>query len=416
MPRSRPKPDRVAMISLHTSPLATPGVGDAGGLNVYVAELATALGRHGVEVEILTRRSDPATPEVVPLAERVTVRHLAAGPPEPVAKEQLPGLVDEFAASLRPLAAGYDLIHSHYWLSGLAALRVDQDHHHTSVRPPLVHTMHTMARVKNAALADDQQAEPEPRADGEALIVKSAEGLTANTGEEAAELRDHYGAAPDRITIVPPGVDLDVFHPCDQRESRDLLDIGAEAEVILFVGRIQPLKAPDVLIRAVAELIKQQPRRRERLKLIIIGSPSGPDRDWADTLPELADSLQVGELVEFRPHSERLELYRWYCASDIVAVPSHNESFGLVALEAQACTRPVVAADVGGLRHAVADGRTGILVGGHGPQDWASALGSLLDDPDRAVRLGQAGIDHARGFSWDASAEATLRAYRTAMG
>ncbi len=402
------------MISLHTSPLATPGVGDAGGLNVYVAELATALGRQGVEVEIMTRRSDPDTPDVVPLAERVTVRQLPAGPPEPVRKEQLPGLVAEFADALRPMAGGFDLIHSHYWLSGLAALALDQQQLGGPARPPLVHTMHTMARVKNAALADDQRAEPEPRADGEAKIVRLAEALTANTPDEAADLRTLYDAASERIAIVPPGVDLDVFHPCDQLESRTKLGVPMDAELILFVGRIQPLKAPDVLIRAAAELIRQQPSRRDRLRLIIIGSPSGPDRDWADTLPELADSLQVGDLVEFRPHSERLKLYRWYCASDLVAVPSHNESFGLVALEAQACTRPVVAADVGGLRHAVADGRTGILVDGHDPADWARALGSLLDDPERAVQLGRAGIQHAAGFSWDRSAEATLQAYRRA--
>ena len=395
------------MVSLHTSPLATPGVGDAGGLNVYVAELATALGRQGVEVEIMTRRADPETPEVVPLAEGVTVRQVTAGPPEPVRKEQLPGLVGEFADHLRPLIGGFDVIHSHYWLSGLAALELAE-------RPPLVHTMHTMARVKNAALAEDQRAEPEPRADGESMIVKSAEGLTANTPDEAADLRRLYGAESERITIVPPGVDLDVFHPCDQLESRTKLGVPMDAELILFVGRIQPLKAPDVLIGAAAELIKERPSRRDRLRLIIIGSPSGPDRDWADTLPELAESLQVGDLVEFRPHSERLELYRWYCASDLVAVPSHNESFGLVALEAQACTRPVVAADVGGLRHAVADGRTGVLVAGHDPADWAQALGSLLDDHDRAAELGRAGIEHAAGFSWDRSADATLQAYRRA--
>lgn len=411
-----PTPGRVAMISLHTSPLATPGVGDAGGLNVYVAELATALGRAGVEVEIMTRRADTETPDLVPLAERVSVRQIPAGPPAPVIKENLPGLIPEFADALRRQVAGFDLIHSHYWLSGLAALHLDQRQQSGPRRPPLVHTMHTMARVKNAALADDQRAEPEPRAEGEAAIIRAAESLTANTPDEATDLNRLYGADPSRITIVPPGVDLDVFHPCDQLESRTLLGVPLDTDVILFVGRIQPLKAPDILIRAVAELIKDQPGRRDRLKLIIIGSPSGPDRDWADTLPELAESLQIKELVEFRPHSERLELYRWYCASDLVAVPSHNESFGLVALEAQACTRPVVAADVGGLRHAVVDGRTGLLISGHDPRDWAKALGSLLDDHDLAVRLGRAGIDHAADFSWDASAEATLRAYRKAMG
>jgi len=275
--------------------------------------------------------------------------------------------------------------------------------------------MHTMARVKNAALGAAQQAEPDVRDRGEAEIVTVADGLTANTRDEATELIEFYAARPSQITIVPPGVDLHTFHPCDQPKSRAQLGVPLRAQVILFVGRVQPLKAPDVLIKSLAELIRTEPARRDRLQLIIIGSPSGPESDWARTLPVLAAELGVADLVDFRPHSARSELFRWYCASDLVGVPSHNESFGLVALEAQACARPVVATDVGGLRHAVDDGQTGVLVSGHDPQDWAKAMATVLDDADEALRLGINAAIHASAFSWDNTAAATLGAYHHAL-
>ena len=402
-------PRRLAMISMHTSPLATPGVGDAGGLNVYVVELIRRLGERGLEVDVYTRRQG-TEPEVVVVNEHVRVIHVAAGPPGPVAKEELPDLVSDFSAELDAVTPRYDLLHSHYWLSGLVAAELSDRH-----GLPFVHTMHTMAKVKNAARAAGHQSEPDLREQGEARIVEAAEMLTANTRDEAADLVELYRARPDGITVVPPGVDLHTFHPCDQPRSRSLLGVAADAEVVLFVGRIQPLKAPDALIRAVAELVRLDPSRRERLRLIIIGSPSGPEAAWSATLPRLARSLGIAELVEFRPHSPRDELFRWYCVSDVVGVPSYNESFGLVALEAQACGRPVVATDVGGLRHAVEDQQTGYLVGSHDPTDWAKALARVLDDPDEAVRLGINGAIHASGFSWDNTAAATLAAYHVAL-
>ncbi len=398
------------MISMHTSPLATPGVGDAGGLNVYVAELSRRLGERGIKVDVFTRADADSPPGTAEVNEYTRVISVAAGPPGPVAKESLPELVGAFAERLDPLIGAYDLIHAHYWLSGLAGLTLADDH-----AIPLVHTMHTMARVKNASLTLDQDSEPDVRERGEAEIVARAQVLTANTSDEAAELVHHYGARPERITVVPPGVDLHTFHPCDQSQSRSLLGVPLDAEVILFVGRIQPLKAPDVLIRAVAELAARSPQRRRRLELIIIGSPSGPNARWAGTLAPLAAELGVTRLVEFRPHSAREELFRWYCASDVVGVPSHNESFGLVALEAQACGRPVVATDVGGLRHAVEDRETGLLVGGHRPGAWADALAELLDDDYLRARMGATAAAHASRFSWDNTAAATLRGYHQAL-
>jgi D-inositol-3-phosphate glycosyltransferase len=401
---------RVALFSLHTSPLATPGVGDAGGLNVYVAELAKRLGERGLGVDVFTRRGDRDLPDVVHINEYARVIQLTAGPVAEVAKEDLPDHLDDFAAAMEPYVGDHQVLHSHYWLSGMVARTLRSRH-----RIPMVHTMHTMARVKNELRGDGHATEPDVRERGEAEIVAAADILTANTSDEAAELQRHYGARPEQIAVVPPGVDLHTFHPCDQPKSRAQLGVAQDAEVILFVGRIQPLKAPDVLIRATARLVAADPERRQRLRLIIIGSPSGPESAWAKTLPGLAQDLGIADVVEFRPHSPRAELFRWYCVSDVVGVPSHNESFGLVALEAQACGRPVVATDVGGLRHAVDDGTTGLLVPGHDPAEWATALGSILDDPEGTQWLGASAAVHAATFSWSNTAASTLRAYAAAQ-
>jgi D-inositol-3-phosphate glycosyltransferase len=402
-------PQRIAMISMHTSPLATPGVGDAGGLNVYVAEVARRLGERGIKVDVFTRAEDDS-PDIVDVNEHTRVVQLTAGPREPVLKEDLPQLVPVFADALSRRLEDHHLLHSHYWLSGMVGLDLARRH-----RLPLVHTMHTMARVKNDALGAQQATEPGVRERGEAAIVGAADVLTANTSDESEELQHHYAATAAQIVIVPPGVDLHTFHPCDQPKSRAQLGVGQDDEVVLFVGRIQPLKAPDVLIRAVAELVRRQPSRRDRLRLIIIGSPSGPQGHWAQTLRPLAAELGVDDLVELRPHSPRGELFRWYCVSDVVGVPSHNESFGLVALEAQACGRPVVATDVGGLRHAVRDTQTGMLVPGHGTHEWADALAALLDDPGERLRMGANAAGHSSRFSWDNTAAATLTAYHAAQ-
>jgi len=401
-------PQRIAMVSLHTSPLATPGVGDAGGLNVYVAEVARRLGERGIAVDVFTRAEGDG-PEVVEVNEHTRVVHVEAGPRQPVAKEELPALLPAFTEALEARLDGHDLLHSHYWLSGQAALPLARRH-----RLPMVHTMHTMARVKNGSLRADQAGEPDVRERGEAEVVAGADVLTANTSDEAAELQQHYAADPARIAVVPPGVDLHTFHACNQPASRAQLGVDADHDVVLFVGRIQPLKAPDVVIRAVAELVRRDPGRRERLRLIVIGSPSGPQAAWAGSLAPLAAELGVADLVELRAHYPRAELFRWYCVCDVVAVPSHNESFGLVALEAQACGRPVVATDVGGLRHAVRDGHTGLLVPGHEPGRWADALAAVLDDPAERARMGANAAAHASRFSWDNTAAATLGAYHAA--
>lgn len=405
----------VAMVSVHTSPLSQPGTGDAGGLNVYVVETAKRLAARGVEVDIFTRRTSAALGERVQLVPGVTVHHIAAGPYEGLGKDDLPGQLCAFAAGMMRVGASkpeghYDLVHSHYWLSGQVGwLAADR------WRVPLIHTMHTMARVKNSSLADGDTPEPTGREIGEEQVVAAATKLVANTPGEARELIDMYGADERKVEVVTPGVDLDAFAPTDadgRRAARAELGIEQDAEVVLFVGRIQPLKAPDVLVKAVAKLVERQPGCRSRLRLVIVGGPSGSGLDKPLALQTLARELGVKDIVDFVPPVNRGQLVRWFHAADVVAVPSHSESFGLVAIEASAAGTPVVAARVGGLPTAVGDG--GVLVDGHNPSDWADALGALLDDDERRATLGAKAAAHAQQFSWEASVDRLMHIYASA--
>jgi D-inositol-3-phosphate glycosyltransferase len=405
------------MLSVHTSPLEQPGTGDAGGLNVYVVETARRLAQRGTEVEIFTRATASDLPPVAELAPGVLVRHVVAGPFEGLSKNDLPGQLCAVAAGVMRVEARqepgwYDLVHSHYWLSGQVGwLAADRWH------VPLVHTMHTMAKVKNASLAEGDTPEPQVRVIGEEQVVAAADRLLANTRDEARELIDLYRARPGRVVVVPPGVDLDVFTPGGpdgRRAARRRLGLPAEARLLLFVGRIQPLKAPDVLVRAAAELLRAEPHRRDDLVVAVVGGPSGTGLERPEELQTLTRELGLQDVVRFHPPAPRDELADWYRAADLVAVPSYNESFGLVAVEAQACGTPVVAARVGGLVTAVRDGVTGRLVEGHDPREWARVLGGLLDDDATRRSLQAAAVRHAGAFGWDATVDATLDVYGAA--
>lgn len=403
---------RVAMLSVHTSPLAQPGTGDAGGLNVYVAEVARQLAARGTEVEIFTRATTGSLPPIVEMSPGVLVRHVTAGPFEGLGKNDLPGQLCAFAAGVMRAEAArpegfYDVIHSHYWLSGqvgwLATDRWDV---------PLVHTMHTMARVKNLHLASDDTREPLGREIGEVQVVQAADRLVANTALEARELVDLYAAAPAKVRVVPPGVDLDVFTPGSRKAARLGLGIPRDALMLLFVGRIQPLKGPDVLLRAAAELLRRRPDWRDRLVVGVLGGPSGAGLARPRQLEELAAELGIHDVVRFVPPVDRATLACWYRAADVVTVPSHNESFGLVAIEAQACGTPVVAAEVGGLPVAVGD--AGLLVPTHRTDDWADAIEALLTDDARRDELGRRSVAHAAGFGWRATTDRLLEVYAEA--
>ena len=407
-------PRRVAMLSVHTSPLDQPGTGDAGGMNVYIVELARQLARAGSEVEIFTRTTSRELPAVVDLAPGVLVRHVVAGPFEGLGKAELPGQLCTFAREvLRTEAAHepgyYDVLHSHYWLSGqVGALARDR------WGVPLVHSMHTMAKVKNQMLAAGDASEPMSRVIGEEQVVEAADLTVANTTEERRQLIDLYGASPDRVRVINPGVDLGVFQPGDRSAARARLGFAADAHVAMFVGRIQPLKAPDVVIHAVAELLRRRPDLRPRLVVPVIGGPSGSGLDTPDALATLAELLGVRDVVRFVAPVEQSRLVDYYRAASVVLVPSYNESFGLVAIEAQACGTAVIAANVGGLPTAVRDGRTGTLVDGHDPMDYAGALERLLVDPALLAEMGRNATLHAQQFGWERTAQRTLEAYALA--
>ena len=406
-------PKRVAMISVHTSPLEQPGTGDAGGMNVYVAETAKELAARGIEVDIFTRRTTSTTPVEVDLVPGVRVRHVTAGPYEGLSKLDLPGQLCAFSAGIMQAGLSvpedhYDLVHSHYWLSGQVGwLAADR------WRVALVHTMHTMARVKNLHLADGDTPEPRGREIGEAQVVEAADRLVANTEGEARELIELYAARPGKVSVVPPGVDLTTFTPGDRAAARRELGLATDGDLLLFVGRIQPLKAPDVLLRATHELIQRDPTRRATLTVAVVGGPSGSGLARPHELEELAASLGIAELVRFVKPVERPVLAQWYRAADLVVVPSYSESFGLVAIEAQACGTPVVAADVGGLPTAVGD--AGLLVDGHETIQWADATESLLRDPQRRESMARKGLEHAQQFGWAATTDRLLAVYRQAV-
>jgi D-inositol-3-phosphate glycosyltransferase len=386
------------MLSVHTSPLDPPGGGDAGGMNVYIVETAKRMADAGIAVEIFTRATSSSQPRCVEMHPGVAVRHVVAGPFEGLSKSELPGQLCAFtAAVLRAEAhheAGwYDLVHSHYWLSGQVGwLARDR------WGVPLVHSAHTLSKVKNAALADGDAPEPLVRVAGEQQVVAEADRLIASTEQERDELVAHYGADPMRVDVVPPGVDLATFSPGPADRAK--LGIADDARVLLFAGRLQPLKAPDLLLRALAVLRAQEPRAY----VVIVGAPSGTDPDW---LPGLASHLGVP--AKFVPPVGRAELAAYYRAADLTVVPSYNESFGLVALESLACGTPVVAAAVGGLPTAV--GEAGILVEGHDPEVWAGALAQALRQPPdpRAARR------QASHFSCDRTTAGLLRSYRDAL-
>ena len=394
---------------VHTSPLDQAGTGDAGGMNIYVVEAAQNMAAMGVQVDIFTRRTNTDIADVVEVSPGVRVIQLNVGPVSGVTKEQLPKLIPELSVAFTQAMSNdhYDVIHSHYWISGKVAMPVAKE-----LGIPLVHTMHTMARVKNLNLAEGETPEPMIRVQGETQVVAAADALVANTDAEAASLVSLYEACPDNVLVVSPGVNLKVFTPGSGRAAaREVVGLDKDAHIITFVGRIQPHKGPEVLIRAIAEMVSHSPHLRQKLITNIIGGASGANQSEVERLKELVSWLGIADVVRFAPPVPREDLPQWYRASDLVCVPSYSESFGLVALEAQACGTPVVATAVGGLRTAVADGISGVLVDGHDPRAWSSVLARLLQEPQRRVLLSMGAVEHASHFGWDATSRGTLDIY-----
>lgn len=394
--------ERVAMLSVHTSPLAQPGTGDGGGMNVYVRSLASSLARAGVACDVFTRADHPALSTVVEVEPGFRVVHIDAGPRGTLAKRALPQLVDELAAAARrhitDAGDGYDVLHANYWISGQVGHRLKHD-----LDLPLVATFHTLARVKAEAGVDDDPAE---RARVEGEVVRCADLMVAATDDECRTLVADYAAEPDRVEVIPPGVDHAIFFPGDRAAARRRLRLPAARPVLLFVGRIQPLKGADLAVRALASLTDP------RAELVVVGGPSGPDGAGEVTrLHDLAEELGVAGRVRWfepQPHAALADYYR---AADVCLVPSRSESFGLVALEAAACGTPVVASNVGGLRSLVDHGHTGFLVDGREAADYAAHVERLLADPAFAEELGISAAARSGRYTWSITAARLRRLY-----
>jgi D-inositol-3-phosphate glycosyltransferase len=406
---------KIATLMVHTSPLDQAGMGDAGGMNVYVVETAKKMAQAGVSVDIFTRANHPNLPDTVEIAEGVNVKHLVAGPFEGLSKEELPSqlgaLTSAFMNYQKQLPKDYySLLHSHYWISGQLGWVVSE-----ATGIPLIHTMHTTAKVKNLNLAQGEQPEPHTRAIGEEQVVKASTALIANTDAEAASLVSLYDACPDNVFVVAPGVDLESFSPADGKAAaRVRLNIAPDAIMLTFVGRIQPHKGPDVLLRAAAEMVTHSPHLRAKLAVVIMGGTSGSINEL-EKIKLLAKFLKIEDITHFVNPVSRKVLPDWYRASDLVCVPSYSESFGLVALEAQACGTPVVATAIGGLRTAVSDGISGSLVDGHDPKAWSAVISRLIMEPQRRLLLSMGAIEHASHFGWENTARKTLDVYDWAL-
>ena len=410
------KKSHIATLMVHSSPLDQAGTGDAGGMNVYVVESAKKMAAAGVNVDIFTRTNHPNLPETVEIADGVNVKHLVAGPFEGLSKEELPSQLGALTSSFMNYQKQlpndyYSLLHSHYWISGQLGWMVSE---RTGI--PLIHTMHTTAKVKNLNLADDEKPEPQTRAIGEEQVVKASTGLIANTDAEAASLVSLYEACPDNVFVVAPGVDLQTFSPGSGKSAaRIKLNIAPDAIMLTFVGRIQPHKGPDVLLRAVAEMVTHSPHLKAKLAVVIMGGASGSGLNELEKLKVLAKFLKIEDVTHFVAPVKRDELANWYRASDLVCVPSYSESFGLVALEAQACGTPVVATAIGGLRTAVSDGISGSLVDGHDPKAWSAVISRLIAEPQRRLLLSMGAVIHASHFGWENTAHKTLEVYDWAL-
>ncbi|MEX1009144.1 MAG: glycosyltransferase [Acidimicrobiia bacterium] len=390
---------RVAMLSVHTSPLAQPGSGDAGGMNVYVHALASALARAGVAVDVLTRLEHPEQPPVVVVEPGYRVMHIEAGPCAPVPRHAFPELVAPFGeaarATLERCGTDYDVLHANYWVSGAVGHRLKHE-----LDLPLVTTFHSLDRVRaSVGLGDEITLRPRV----EAEVVRCADLVIAATSDERDQLVRYYGADPERVEIVPQGVDPRLFSPGDQAAARRALRLD-DGPVLLFVGRIQPLKGVDLAVEALARL------ETRRATLLVVGGPSGLEGEAElERVHRRVEDLGLEARVRFVAPQPHAKLATYYRAADVCIVPSRSESFGLVALEAAACGTPVVATNVGGLRFVVDHGSTGYLVDGRDPDDFAVPIDRILRGD--AGPMAERAVERAAGYRWNIAAARLRRHY-----
>jgi D-inositol-3-phosphate glycosyltransferase len=396
----------VAMLSVHTCPLAALGGKETGGMNVYVREVSRELGRMGVSVDVFTRSQDPSIPRVVRLGERARVIHLAAGVEAPMARERVYGHLDEFVEGIEAWriaeAIDYDLIHAHYWLSGVAALTLK-----TRWSVPVLQMFHTLGRLKNRVARSAAELEPAVRLEAETRIVSAADRIVAANVVERAELLRDYAAHASRIATIPCGVDTDLFTPADRAEARRRLGLDGRP-VLLWVGRIAPIKGLDTLLDAVARLAEGG----QDMRLLVVGGDADePTSGHETSLRQRIPRLGLEQSVRFVGPQPQSVLPLYYAASDVTVLPSYYESFGMVALEAMACGSPVIASRVGGLVTTVRDGVTGFLVPDGDVGALAERIETLVADPELRWRLGREGVRWAAQHRWPCVAEAVCKEY-----
>jgi D-inositol-3-phosphate glycosyltransferase len=396
----------VAMLSVHTCPLAALGGKETGGMNVYVREVSRELGRMGVSVDVFTRSQDPAIPRVVRLGERARVIHLAAGVEAPMARERVYDHLDEFVGGIEAWriaeAIDYDLIHAHYWLSGVAALTLK-----TRWAVPVLQMFHTLGRLKNRVARSAAELEPAVRVEEETRIVSEADRIVAANVVERAELLCDYAAQASRIATIPCGVDTDLFTPGDRAEARRRLGLD-DRPVLLWVGRIAPIKGLDTLLDTIARLREGG----QDLRLLVVGGDADePTRGHETSLRQRIARLGLGDSVRFVGPQPQGVLPLYYAAADLTVLPSYYESFGMVALEAMACASPVIASRVGGLVTTVRDGVTGFLVPDGDVGALAERIETLVADPELRWRLGREGVRWAAQHRWPCVAEAVCKEY-----
>lgn len=405
---------RVAMLSVHTCPLATLGGKKTGGMNVYVRDLSRSLARMGLAVDIFTRSEDDCQPAVRhDLGYGARVIHIAAGPERPIPVPEIADYLDDFVQGVLAFVAreqlSYDLIHSHYWMSGLVAEKL-QD---AWVGLPVVQMFHTLGHMKNRVALSDAERAPQARIDGESRVMGFANAIVAATPAEHAQLHWLYGADMSKVVTIPPGVDLDRFSPVLQTEAKRNVGIPDDHRNILFAGRIEPLKGVDTLLKAIALIQQRQPEAVKDVCVAIIGGDpwnDDPDDEMA-RLQELRQELGVSETVTFLGAKDQDVLPNYYAAAEMVVMPSHYESFGMVALEAMAMGTPVIASEVGGLAFLVRDGRNGFLVPSRDPEALAERIFTLLQDSNCRNQLGRQAREHALSYDWSKIAARILGLY-----
>ena len=407
---------QVCMISVHTCPLAMLGGKDTGGMNVYVRDLSRALARRGIIVDVFTRSQDHAVPHTCcdALGSGGNVFHIPTGPEEPYDKNLIHAYLPEFVAQVQRVAADlgrrYDVIHSHYWLSGLAAIDL-----RSAWDVPFAHMFHTLGHLKNRVALRPEERVTETRIDSEGLVMRSADRLVAASPLEKVEMATLYGADPCRAEVIPPGVDLELFYPREKEKAKAQLGLCPEQHVVMFVGRIEPLKGIDTLLRAMASVTRQLPGWKDELCVAIIGGDAGvpPERLDAEMsrLHQLRAELGIEELVTFLGARSQDALPDYYSAADVVVMPSHYESFGLVALEAMACGTPVIASRVGGLTYTVLHGVTGLHVPERDPEALAREIIRLIQDPPLQGRMGREALKVAQCYGWPSISDRIVDLY-----